>query len=128
MNMSPVKARAEGKPILLDVKNSIDGGRFSTGCVRLLFSTLLNPHFVAGVTNSFLPNRNFSVVPYTSGRPVLPDDLASEIQQFMQSEFARQYFSTHKTGFIFRKKIPVEKMMAWQKVRSPSHLKFVYSD
>lgn len=50
------------------------------------------------------------------GRPVLPEDLASEIQQFVQAEFARQYFTTHRTGFIFRKKVPVEKMMTWQKV------------
>ncbi|KAL5484811.1 hypothetical protein ACEPAI_7453 [Sanghuangporus weigelae] len=82
MNMSPVKARTEGKPILIDVKNSLDrdGPRHSTG-----------------------------------GRPILPEDLAVDIQQFVHSEFARQYFATHRTGIIFRKKIPVEKMMVWQK-------------
>lgn len=82
MDMSPVKARSEGKPILVDVKNSLDDTepRNSTG-----------------------------------GRPIIPEELASEIQQFTQTEFARQYFSTHKTGFIFKKKVPVEKMMSWQK-------------
>ena len=49
--------------------------------------------------------------------PVLPYDLASDIQQFSESQFARQYFSTHRTGFIFRRKVPVEQMMIWQKVR-----------
>lgn len=39
--MSPVKARAEGKPILLDVKNSLDGGRFSTGCAFSLILMLV---------------------------------------------------------------------------------------
>ncbi|KLO06857.1 Rho GTPase activation protein [Schizopora paradoxa] len=48
-------------------------------------------------------------------RPVLPDDLASDIQMFVQTEFARQYFTTHRTGFIFRRKIPVEVLMTWQK-------------
>lgn len=47
---------------------------------------------------------------------MLPDDLASDIQQFSESQFARQYFSTHRTGFIFRRKVPVEQMMTWQKV------------
>lgn len=49
--------------------------------------------------------------------PVLPDDLASDIQQFSETQFARQYFSTHRSGFIFRRRIPVEQMMTWQKVR-----------
>ena len=50
--------------------------------------------------------------------PILPDDLASDIQQFVRSDFARQYFSTHTTGFLFRRRVPVEQMMAWQKVSS----------
>ncbi|KAG6866661.1 hypothetical protein C0991_000771 [Blastosporella zonata] len=48
-------------------------------------------------------------------RPVLPADLVTDIQQFSESSFARQYFSTHRTGFIFRRKVPVVQMMAWQK-------------
>lgn len=51
----------------------------------------------------------------TATYPVLPEDLASDIQQFSESQFARQYFSTHRTGFIFRRKVPVSQMMAWQK-------------
>ncbi|TFK47061.1 Rho GTPase activation protein [Heliocybe sulcata] len=47
--------------------------------------------------------------------PLLPHDLASDIQQFIESEFAKQYFSTHRTGFIFKRKVPVAQMMAWQK-------------
>ncbi|KAI6044668.1 hypothetical protein EDC04DRAFT_2889756 [Pisolithus marmoratus] len=47
--------------------------------------------------------------------PVLPHDLASDIQLFVESEYAKRYFSTHRTGFIFRRKVPVEQMMAWQK-------------
>ncbi|KAI0782113.1 Rho GTPase activation protein, partial [Abortiporus biennis] len=47
--------------------------------------------------------------------PVLPEDLASDIQQFSETQFARQYFSTHKTGFIFRRTVPVSQMMTWQK-------------
>ncbi|EAU91559.2 hypothetical protein CC1G_02048 [Coprinopsis cinerea okayama7 len=47
--------------------------------------------------------------------PVLPDDLVSDIQLFSESEYAKQYFSTHKSGFIFKRKIPVEQLMTWQK-------------
>lgn len=46
---------------------------------------------------------------------MLPHDLASDIQQFVESDYARQYFSTHRTGFIFRRKVPVAQMMTWQK-------------
>lgn len=48
--------------------------------------------------------------------PLLPRDLVSEIQQFAQSDFARRYFSTHREGLIFRRRVPVERMMMWQKV------------
>lgn len=52
-----------------------------------------------------------------SEHPLLPRDLVSEIQQFAQSDFARRYFSTHREGLIFRRRVPVERMMMWQKVR-----------
>lgn len=48
---------------------------------------------------------------------MLPDDLASDILQFSESQFAKQYFSTHRTGFIFKRKVPVSQMMTWQKVK-----------
>ncbi|KAI6157402.1 hypothetical protein BKA82DRAFT_1000603 [Pisolithus tinctorius] len=54
--------------------------------------------------------------------PVLPHDLASDIQQFVESEYAKRYFSIHRTGFIFRRKIPVAQMMAWQKAPLSSPL------
>lgn len=54
--------------------------------------------------------------------PILPNDLASDIMQFSESDFARQYFSTHRTGFIFRRRVPVEQMMTWQKAPLSSPL------
>lgn len=50
-----------------------------------------------------------------SAHHILPQDLASDIQQFVESEFAQQYFATHRTGFIFKRKVPVGQMMAWQR-------------
>ncbi|KAF9651264.1 Rho GTPase activation protein [Thelephora ganbajun] len=47
--------------------------------------------------------------------PILPQDLQSDIQQFVESDFAKRYFSTHRTGFIFRRTVPVTEMMSWQK-------------
>ncbi|KAG6812536.1 hypothetical protein H0H92_002305 [Tricholoma furcatifolium] len=56
---------------------------------------------------------------FDSGRhPVLPADLVTDIQQFSESDFARQYFATHRTGFIFKRKVPVTQMMTWQKVNT----------
>lgn len=48
--------------------------------------------------------------------PILPHALATDIQQFSESDYARQYFSTHRTGFIFRRRVPVAQLMTWQKV------------
>ncbi|EMD32094.1 hypothetical protein CERSUDRAFT_119077 [Gelatoporia subvermispora B] len=58
----------------------------------------------------------------TGKYPVLPHELASDIQQFAESHFAKQYFSTHRTGFIFRRKVPVAQLMSWQKAPLSSPL------
>lgn len=47
---------------------------------------------------------------------MLPEDLQIDIQQFSESDYAKQYFSTHKSGFIFRRRVPVAQLMTWQKV------------
>ncbi|KAF7375938.1 Rho gtpase-activating protein 39 isoform 2 [Mycena sanguinolenta] len=89
MDMSPVKNRAAGKPIPVEP--------------RVRPSTQLTQGKTLG----------------SGTYPVLPHDLASEIKQFSESDFARQYFSTHRTGFIFRRRVPVTQMMTWQK--APLH-------
>ncbi|KAH7912259.1 Rho GTPase activation protein [Hygrophoropsis aurantiaca] len=90
--MSPVKNRANGRPIPVN--------------------NLPNPHPVSPTTTTL-----------ASGTyPMLPHDLASDIQQFVESDFARQYFSIHRTGFIFRRKVPVAQMMTWQKAPLSSPL------
>uniref|UniRef100_A0A0W0FWJ9 Rho gtpase activator n=1 Tax=Moniliophthora roreri TaxID=221103 RepID=A0A0W0FWJ9_MONRR len=61
----------------------------------------------------------------TGTYPVLPHDLASDIMQFAESEFARQYFSTHRTGIIFRRRVPVAQMMAWQKANAVKIFKVI---
>ncbi|KAI0331024.1 hypothetical protein GY45DRAFT_673978 [Cubamyces sp. BRFM 1775] len=58
----------------------------------------------------------------TGKYPVLPQDLASDIQQFAESDFAHRYFSTHRTGFIFKRKVPVAQIMTWQKTPITSPL------
>ncbi|KAI9442649.1 MyTH4 domain-containing protein [Lactarius indigo] len=55
----------------------------------------------------------------TGAHPILPQDLASDIQQFVESECAQQYFATHRTGFIFKRKVPVGQMMEIAK-RAPT--------
>ncbi|CAE6459220.1 unnamed protein product [Rhizoctonia solani] len=51
----------------------------------------------------------------TGDHRTLPRQLAEDIQQFQVSDFARRYFSTHRTGLIFRRRVPVEQLMVWQK-------------
>ena len=49
-----------------------------------------------------------------SGR-VLPMDLKQQLTQFQLDGFAKKYFAEHRRG-IFRRRVPVEKMMVYQKV------------
>ncbi|KXN90136.1 Rho GTPase-activating protein 39 [Leucoagaricus sp. SymC.cos] len=51
----------------------------------------------------------------TGAYPMLPQDLQMDIQQFSESDYAKQYFSTHRSGFIFKRRVPVEQLMTWQK-------------
>ncbi|CAB4376882.1 unnamed protein product [Rhizophagus irregularis] len=44
----------------------------------------------------------------------LPPELQEDISKFRIDGFARKYFTTHKKG-IFRRKVPVEKMLLFQK-------------
>jgi len=101
--MSPVKNRATGKPISVEPRVIIPGASIATlgsGCV---FESTLNGNFID------------STIPRTY--PILPHALSNDIQQFSESDYARQYFSTHRTGFIFRRRVPVAQLMTWQKVR-----------
>lgn len=51
---------------------------------------------------------------------MLPRGLVEDIQQFQVEDFAKRYFSKHRAGFLFRRRIPVEQLMTWQKVSLPS--------
>ncbi|KAF9403801.1 hypothetical protein BGX21_009897 [Mortierella sp. AD011] len=53
-------------------------------------------------------------VPPPGTRPSLPAELQSSISQFRIAGFAQKYFSTHKKG-LFRRKVPMEKMLLHQK-------------
>lgn len=59
---------------------------------------------------------NGSIISLSTGPyPTLPQDLQMDIQQFSESDYAKQYFSTYRSGFIFRRRVPVEQLMTWQK-------------
>ncbi|TFK44494.1 hypothetical protein BDQ12DRAFT_673099 [Crucibulum laeve] len=92
MEMSPVKNRSAGQPIPVE---------------RLLQTTL------PGASTATLRSGTY---------PALPHALATEIQHFSESEYARHYFSTHRSGFIFRRKVPVAQLMTWQKAPLTSPL------
>lgn len=47
---------------------------------------------------------------------MLPKGLVDEIQQFQVADFAKRYFSKQRTGLLFRRRVPVEQLMTWQRV------------
>ncbi|KAI9092913.1 hypothetical protein DFS34DRAFT_281217 [Phlyctochytrium arcticum] len=59
--------------------------------------------------------------PPSSELKVLPKDLKAQLSQFQIEGFASKYFSEHKRGIFFRRKVPVEKMLLYQKepLRTP---------
>lgn len=101
-NMSPVKRRNQGKPIRVE--------------------PVLRPSTSTGPgRNGGSSKAEIRTIP-TMSYPVLPTDLVVDIQQFSESDFAKRYFSTHKTGFMFRRRVPVSQMMTWQKTPLSSPL------
>lgn len=56
----------------------------------------------------------------TGDHMVLPTELQHAITQFAIDGFAKQYFATHKRG-IFRRKVPMETLLRWEKnpLKSP---------
>ncbi|PVG01234.1 hypothetical protein CPB86DRAFT_773358 [Serendipita vermifera] len=58
----------------------------------------------------------------TGDHRTLPKSLAQEIQKFQVADFAKRYFTTHRTGLLFRRRIPVEQLMVWQKAPLTSPL------
>ncbi|EIW82547.1 RhoGAP-domain-containing protein [Coniophora puteana RWD-64-598 SS2] len=101
LKMSPLKNRAPGKPIPIPpVPSSYSPPRNMTGSTQSLSSS------TRGHSNG-----HHGAAPH----PSLPVELVTDIQKFADSDFARRYFKTHHTGFIFRRRVPVEEMMTWQK-------------
>ncbi|KAF9113983.1 hypothetical protein BGX27_000376 [Mortierella sp. AM989] len=67
----------------------------------------------AQVVQSYHPQIGGNIFP-PGTHPALPAELQSSISQFRIAGFAQKYFSTHKKG-LFRRKVPMEKMLLHQK-------------
>ncbi|KND03644.1 uncharacterized protein SPPG_01117 [Spizellomyces punctatus DAOM BR117] len=52
--------------------------------------------------------------PINEGK-ALPKDLKAQLSQFRIEGFATKYFSEHRKGIFFRRRVPVEKMLVYQK-------------
>ncbi|KAJ3318115.1 hypothetical protein HDU76_000932 [Blyttiomyces sp. JEL0837] len=59
-------------------------------------------------------NPNLASLPKVKPEKILPADLQRHINQFRIDGFAKKYFAEHRKG-IFRRKVPVEKMLLFQK-------------
>jgi len=69
-----------------------------------------------GKSNTLSPRTQFRKLNGPREHHMLPRGLVEDIQQFQVEDFAKRYFSTHRAGFLFRRRIPVEQLMTWQKV------------
>ncbi|KAJ3054221.1 hypothetical protein HK097_002390 [Rhizophlyctis rosea] len=65
------------------------------------------------ITSTAQSPTNWQTTPSGGGR-VLPMDLKQQLTQFQLDGFAKKYFAEHRRG-IFRRRVPVEKMMVYQK-------------
>lgn len=109
MSMSPIQNRTAGQPIRIQVQPKPvpkATATLASGYVQRKFWSSCT-HGRISLLSSRTPRATY---------PILPHDLASDIQQFSESQYARQYFSTHRTGFLFKRTVPVAQMMTWQKV------------
>ncbi|KAH9945657.1 hypothetical protein B0H21DRAFT_744108 [Amylocystis lapponica] len=127
--VSPVPTKSKGKKSgippspsrpIPSLPHALGGGEISSPVYNPEASHDLSPMMAPRAAKPIpvdIYRRTAAVSPSlnTGKYPGLPYDLASDIQQFSESQFAKQYFSTHRTGFIFRRKVPVEQMMTWQK-------------
>ncbi|KAJ1336502.1 hypothetical protein BSLG_007286 [Batrachochytrium salamandrivorans] len=71
-------------------------------------------------SKSNIQNTQSISLPALQSLRVLPTNLLQDITQFKIDGFAKQYFSEHRRG-IFRRKVPLEKMLIFQKdsLKSP---------
>ncbi|KAJ3097429.1 hypothetical protein HDU97_004877 [Phlyctochytrium planicorne] len=78
--------------------------------------SLINRSFSQPFTskNQAASNANLASLPKVKQEYILPDDLKRHINQFRIDGFAKKYFAEHRKG-IFRRKVPVEKMLVFQK-------------
>ncbi|KAI0763403.1 hypothetical protein BC629DRAFT_1596970 [Irpex lacteus] len=100
----PVKMRNAGKPVHVPPPNG--SGR---PLIQGRESSWKSESAPLG-SEAYFPKRRTSTL--NTGERTL---FYRTIQQFSESQFARQYFSTHRTGFIFRRTVPVSQMMTWRK-------------
>ena len=52
-----------------------------------------------------------------SSFPSIPKDVKKDITKFQLEDYAKKYFQTRKKG-IFKKKVPIQEMLTFQKVCS----------
>nr|CAG8434818.1 933_t:CDS:2 [Entrophospora candida] len=109
----------------MDPEKSNDDAKINGTSVK--FETTVKPTIASHKNNIDDTKENRKEFLYhtrrlSTGREVmtLPPELQNEINKFSIDGFARKYFVTHKKG-IFRRRVPVEKMLLFQKdsIRQP---------
>jgi len=73
-----------------------------------------NPVINNDMADRMNPTHPMNRVNVTDTPPTLPNDLKDNINQFQIEGFAHQYFMEHRAG-IFRRKVPLEKLLVWSK-------------
>ncbi|TPX68495.1 hypothetical protein SpCBS45565_g03096 [Spizellomyces sp. 'palustris'] len=81
---------------------------------------VLNPEAAASMSplnspiNAKIQSSPHLQSPINEGK-ALPRDLKAQLSQFRIEGFATKYFSEHRKGIFFRRRVPVEKMLVYQK-------------
>jgi len=115
MEPSPTFDQNQQRPIRIDNTSPEAANAAMIGRTQGISNPVIN-NDMADKMNPIHPmNRANSDTP-----PTLPDDLKDNINQFQIEGFAHQYFMEHRAG-IFRRKVPLEKLLIWSKesIRAP---------
>ncbi|KAJ3012765.1 hypothetical protein HKX48_006093 [Thoreauomyces humboldtii] len=118
---SPVSATSAHRKTLSSSSASLSGGAASRARTYGISTPVLNPEAAAAMNPihkhnmQSTPQLNRPQMSKQEQKLQLPGDLKAQLSQFRIQGFAEKYFSEHKKGIFFRRTVPVEKMLVYQK-------------